>query len=235
MPFGLTLLTAASILLLFGIGHRVLDRLRLNDKTALFFMLAILIGTLLPDIPLGRSFSINIGGAIVPVVLVVYLYVKAGTAKEKNRALLASLISGVAVFIASKLMPEEPEAMLFDPNYAYGIIAGIIAYLFGRSRRASFIAGVAGILLADITQGIINIVQNIPSPIRLGAAGIVDAVIISGFLAVILAEFVGEFREKLQGGTAKKNMRFDHAEFTSAMGMDDEDKREDKLNEKKDK
>lgn len=235
MPFGLTLLTAASILLLFGIGHRVLDRLRLNDKTALFFMLAILIGTLLPDIPLGRSFSINIGGAIVPVVLVVYLYVKAGTAKEKNRALLASLISGVAVFIASKLMPEEPEAMLFDPNYAYGIIAGIIAYLFGRSRRASFIAGVAGILLADIAQGIINIVQNIPSPIRLGAAGIVDAVIISGFLAVILAEFVGEFREKLQGGTAKKNMRFDHAEFTSAMGMDDEDKREDKLNEKKDK
>ena len=56
---------------------------------------------------------------------------------------------------------------------------------------------------------------------RLGSAGAVDTVVISGFLAVLLAEVVGELRERLQGGTEKKHMRFDHAEFTSAIGAED--------------
>ena len=60
MPLGLTLLVAASILVLFGVGHQVLDRMRLNDKTALLFMAAIFVGGLLPDISLGNRFSINL-------------------------------------------------------------------------------------------------------------------------------------------------------------------------------
>ena len=48
-----------------------------------------------------------------------------------------------------------------------------------------------------------------------------DAVVISGLLAVLLAEVVGELRERLQGGTEKKHMRFDHGEFTSAIGAED--------------
>ena len=70
---------------------------------------------------------------------------------------------------------------MVDPNYVYGIIAGIIAYLFGRSRRASFIAGIVGVLLADAVQGIVNFTNNISAPIRFGGAGAVDAVVISGF------------------------------------------------------
>jgi hypothetical protein len=233
MPLGLTLLVVASILVLFGVGHRILDRMRLNDKQALLFMAAIFIGGLIPDITLGRNFSINLGGAVVPLILAVYLYVKAGTQKEKSRAILASLISGAAIYLAGRLLPHEPETMPFDPNYAYGIIAGIVAYLFGRSRRASFIAGIVGVILADIAQGIENIISNIPAPVRLGSAGALDAVVISGLLAVMLAELVGELREKMQGGTAKKHMRFDHAEFTSAIGAEDEDdKKEDENHEK---
>ena len=57
---------------------------------------------------------------------------------------------------------------------------------------------------------------------------------ISGFLAVLLAEFVGELREKIQGGTSKKNMHFDHAEFTSAVGMKAE-KKQGEEEEKKEK
>jgi len=221
MPLGLTLLVVVSILVLFGVGQRILDRMRLSDKAAILFLAAMFIGSLIPNIPLGRNFSINIGGAIIPFILSAYLFVKADTGKEKWRAVLASLTAGAAIYLASRLLPAEPETMFVDPNYVYGILAGLIAYLFGRSRRASFIAGVMGVILADLAQGIENIIRNISTPIRLGGAGIVDAVIISGLLAVILAEVVGEFRERLQGGTAKKNMRFDHAEFTSAIGVDD--------------
>ena len=112
--------------------------------------------------------------------------------------------------------------MLIDPNYVYGIIAGVIAYLFGRSRRASFIAGIVGVLLADIAQGVINYMNNLPTPVRLGGAGAVDAVVISGFLAVLLAEIVGEIREKIQGGTEKKNMGYDKGEFIRLVDFDDE-------------
>lgn len=220
MPFGLTLLVVASILVLFGVGHQVLDRMRLNDKTALLFMAAIFVGGLLPDISLGERFSINLGGAVIPFILVAYLFIKAGTAKEKWRAVLASLVSGAAIYIAGRLLPHDPETIWFDPNYAYGIIAGITAYLFGRSRRASFIAGIMGVILADIAQLVENTIRGIPAPIRLGSAGAVDILVISGLLAVLLAEVVGELREKLQGGTEKKHMRFDHGEFTSAMGAE---------------
>lgn len=220
MSFGLTMLIFMTILILFGVGQNVLDRMRLSDKSAVIFMLAIFIGGLLPDIPLGNRFSINIGGAIVPFILVVYLYVKAGTTKEKARAIMASIVAGAAVFLTGRLLPAEPEAMLVDPNYVYGIVAGIIAYLMGRSRRASFIAGVMGVLLADIAQGVENVIMDIPSPVKLGAGGAVDAVVISGFLAVILAEFVGEFREKLQGGTEKKRLTFNHGEFAEELEPD---------------
>ena len=232
MPLGLTLLVVVSILLLFGLGQNILDRMRLNDKTALFFMAGIFIGGLLPDISLGRYFSINIGGAIIPLILVVYLYVKAGTRKEKTRSILAAILAAAGVYLAGKLLPDDPETMFIDPNYVYGILAGIIAYLFGRSRRASFIAGVGGVILADLAQGLENIIRNIPAPISIGGAGALDIVVMSGLLAVLLAEFIGELREKLQGGTDKKHMTFDSAEFTSAMGAEDKSRHKEEQGEK---
>ena len=77
---------------------------------------------------------------------------------------MASLVAGAAIYAAGRLLPHEPESIIFDPNYASGIIAGVVAYLFGRSRRASFIAGIMGVILADIAQGIENIIRGIPAP-----------------------------------------------------------------------
>jgi uncharacterized membrane protein len=232
MPFGLTLLVVISILVIFGVAHRILDRMRLSDKTALLFAAGIFIGSLMPDIRITPNISINIGGALIPITLCVYLFAKAGTSKERWRAVWASLLSGAAVYLAGRFLPHEPETMYFDPNYIYGILAGVIAYLFGRSRRSAFIAGIMGVLLGDIFQGIENTITRTPSPLRLGTGGAVDAVVLSGLLAVILAEFVGELREKLQGGTAKKRLHFEDGEFSSAMGI--ENKMEQKGEEEKD-
>ncbi|NLA84516.1 MAG: DUF1614 domain-containing protein [Clostridiales bacterium] len=215
MPIGLTLLAAASILVLFGVGHQVLDRMRLSDKTALLFMAAIFVGGIIPDIAIGDRFFINLGGAVIPFILIVYLFVKAGTARERARSIWASLITAAAVYFAGRLMPAEPKAMPFDPNYVYGILAGITAYLFGRSRRASFIAGIMGVILADLAVAVENTFRGVTAPVRLGSAGAVDIVVLSGFIAVLLAEVIGEIREKLQGGTDKKHMRFDNGEFVT--------------------
>jgi len=220
MPLGLTLLIVATILVLFGVGQRILDRMRLSDKTAVLFMLAIFVGSLIPDIPLGRNFYINIGGAVVPLILVIYLFAKAGTGMERARAAVAAVLSALGVYLAGRYMPSEPETIMIDPNYVYGVIAGVIGYLFGRSRRASFIAGVLGVLLADLAQWTENMLRGIPARIRLGGAGAVDAVVIAGLLAVLLAEVVGEFRERIQGGTAKKAMVYQDGSFMKKGGDD---------------
>lgn len=216
MSLGIVILVVAIILVLFGVGHRVLDRLRLNDKVALIVMIAIIGFSFVPDISLGGGWSVNIGGALIPFGLVVYLWIKAGSTWEKIRSVIAGIISAGVVLATDMLLPAEPEALTVDPYLIYGLLAGLTAYLFGRSRRGAFMAGVMGVLLADIARGIINGAQGIPVTVRLGGAGAADAVVLSGFIALLLAEFVGELLEKLQGGTRHKEMVFDKGEFRHA-------------------
>ena len=142
MSIGFILLIVASILVLFGVAQRVLDRLRLTDRQALFFAALIFIGGLLPDIPITPVLSVNIGGSLVPLGLCVYLLVKAGTGKEVGRALAASALTAIAIYFMGRLLPDEPEQAFMDYNYLYGLAGGVAAYLFGRSRRGAFIAGI---------------------------------------------------------------------------------------------
>jgi hypothetical protein len=225
MPIGYILLIVVSLLIVFGVAHRVLDRMRLTDRQALLFVAAIFVGGIIPDIRIGRVL-LNIGGALVPFALCVYLFAKAGTGKERWRAIFASVISGAAVFALGRFMPMEPGALPFD-NLLYGLAAGLIAYLLGRSRRSAFIGGVMGVLLADITQGIVNVAGGLTTtPIVLGGAGMLDMVIVSGLLAVLLAEIIGEIRERMQGGSAKREagLEFEDGEFVHAKeGPKDDD------------
>ena len=184
-----------------------------TDRQALLVVGAIFLGGLIPDITIGRV-VINIGGAIIPLILCIVLCAKAGTAKERWRAIAASVLSGGAVYALGRFFPAEPGAMPFEVNYLYGVAAGLIAYLFGRSRRSAFIGGVMGVLLADLTQGIVNTARGITAPIRFGGGGAFDVVIISGLLAVLLAEVIGEIRERMQGGSEKKGKyEFEDGEF----------------------
>ena len=168
MSLGIVILTVAVILVLFGVGHRVLDRLRLNDKVALLLMIAIIGFSFVPDIPLGGGWSVNVGGALIPFGLVVYLWIKAGSTWEKIRSIIAGIISAGVVIATNMLLPAEPEALSIDPYIIYGVLAGLTAYLFGRSRRGAFMAGIMGVLVADIARGIINGARGIPVTVQLG-------------------------------------------------------------------
>lgn len=233
MPIGILLLSILTILILFGFAHTVLDRMRLNDKAAIFFLIAMIVGTFIPNIPLGDRLSVNLGGAIIPIALTVYLFIKAGTGKEKTRSIIASIVTAILIFFISRFFTGEEYATIFsDPFLIYGVVGGLSAYIIGRSRRAAFIAGIMGIVIADIAQVVLNIVNNTPGVIKIGGAGVIDAVVISGIIAVLLAEFIGEAREKLQGGTNKKEMTFNHSEFASSLGDEEDKNKMDKPNNK---
>ena len=196
MSIGQIILILVSVLVAAGVCQRALDRLRLTDRQALLFVALIFIGGLLPDI--------SIGGALVPFGLAVYVWARAGSAKERLRALAATLVTAAAVYAIGRFFPNEPETMPFDVNYLYGIAAGLIAYVFGRSRRSAFIAGVAGMLLADVAQAVMLWTDGIDQTLRLGGAGMLDTIVISGVSAVLFAELLGEFIERCVRGAKRK-------------------------------
>ena len=214
MMIGTVLLVAAAILVLFGVGQRVLDRLRLTDRQALLFMALILVGGLIPDVPPGARVRVNIGGFLVPLALCIYLFAKAGSAKEVWRAVGAAVLSAAAVLIIDRFFPSEPEVMPFDVNYLYGAAAGVIACILGRSRRAAFIGGVLGVALADIVRAVLNWREGIDQALVLGGAGMFDAVVISGFVALLLRELVGELHERATRRTGAPGRAFHDGEIT---------------------
>ena len=195
------LLVVIALLILFGVLQRVLDRMALTDKQALAIVAAIFVGGWLPDLTFG-GVTLNIGGALIPLAICVYLFFHAGAVKEKVRCLAASAITALAVYAIGLFFPADPTAMPFDPMWLYGIVGGVIAWIFGRSRRGAFIAGVLGIVLSDIAIGLMNWANGIDQAIRLGSAGAVDAIVISGVVAVALCELLGETVERIVTGRA---------------------------------
>ncbi len=214
MSIGLILLIIVGLLVAFGVAQRVLDRLRLTDRQALLFVGLLFVGGLIPDIPITPLLSVNIGGALVPLGLCVYLLVKAGSAKEVVRALLASVITGVAIHLVGEWMPSEPEQIVIDPNYLFGLIGGAVAYLFGRSRRGAFVAGVLGSMIAAFWDAIEVWNQGVRQALSLGGAGLLDTIVISGLVAVLLAELVGELVERMSRGARRDEERvFEEGDF----------------------
>ena len=213
MSIGFVVLIVAGLLVLFGVGQRVLDRLRLTDRQALLFIALIIAGGFVPDIAVTDRFAFNIGGALIPLGLCLYLFIKAGTALERARAFAATLVTATAVFLLGRYLPADPADMVIDPMYAYGIAGGLIAYLFGRSRRGAFIAGTLGVMLSDVASAAMVWARGVPQRLVLGGAGGYDAIVIAGFLAVLLSEVIGELLERLSRGAKRPSREFKNGEF----------------------
>lgn len=199
MTGGMMLLTAAAILVYCGLLQRVLDRMRLRDRTALALIGAMLLGTFLPPVTLGRV-SVNIGGGLIPLGVCAYLFIRADESHERWRTLLGSLLTAATVYGLTLLMPSEPEQLPVDPTLLCSLAGGVIAWALGRSRRGAFICGVTGVLLADTVTAMVNWSRGISQQLVLGGAGLADAAVLSGMLSVLLCETVGELVERIARG-----------------------------------
>lgn len=203
MPTGLWVLFVTTAVVYLGLAHRVLDRMRLTDTQALIFLGLMVAGSFV-DLPLLHgevNLSVNVGGALVPLALAIYLLTRADTTRERVRAVLAAVATAIAIRIIGSLGSFDPPANnLMDPLWLTAIVGGAMGYLAGRSRRAAFIAGSSGVVLADISHAVQVAVQGVRSDVAIGGAGVFDAVVIAGLAAVLLAEVFGESRERLQGG-----------------------------------
>ncbi|OPX90472.1 MAG: hypothetical protein A4E53_01024 [Pelotomaculum sp. PtaB.Bin104] len=209
-PIGITLLLLASVAIYLGLAQRSLDRMRLSDRGALVVIATIIIGSYinipLPFVPFNTS--VNVGGALVPVGLAFYLLFRAGTQKEWGRALIGAAATAVIVYVIGSLINSgatvEPAGRyaVLDAIYLYPVVGGIVAYIFGRSRRAAFVSATLGVLLVDIFHYFWLLRNGAPANynVAIGGGGAFDTIVLAGIIAILLCEAIGESFERLSGG-----------------------------------
>lgn len=127
--------------------------------------------------------AVNVGGAVVPTLLSLYLLVKKG--------LYVRAFVGVAVVTAIVHWLAQPIAGMgiAVPMFIPPVIAAAVALILSR-RSAPSLAYISGSLGTLIGADLLNLgnVQGLGAPIvSIGGAGTFDGIFLTGILAVLLA------------------------------------------------
>lgn len=215
MSISLIILTGLILLVMFGAGQRILDQMRLTDKQALIIMILIAIGLVIPPIYIGNSFCFSIGGFLIPFGICAYCLVSCGWSRDLLRSIIGTILVAGLCILLEWVLPADPEEMIVDPMFIYGILAGIVAYILGRSRRNAFICATFGISLAMIIQYIINLSRGVTTVLGLGVGGAFGTLVVSIIIAVALAEFFGRMFETAKKDDEKKEFNFDTHTYDS--------------------
>lgn len=231
MSVSLIIITILILLIMFGAGQKVLDNMRLNDKEALIILVAICIGILIPPIWIGEYFCFSIGGFLIPLAISIYLLISCGWSRDLLRTFFGTIIIGGIIYGLQWIMPADPESVIIDNMYLYGIVAGIVAYVLGRSRRNAFVSCLFGLVLSDLVQWIYNLAAGTPTILGLGVGGAFGTYIVAIIISVALCEFLGRCFENAYGNKEKKKYNFKTHTYDSEKNgkLDFDDKKVDRL------
>ena len=206
------------LLLQIGILNSAYRRLGLEPRVAMLVLLASLIGGAI-NIPIARLpearivartfidafgmpylvpqfvdwpgtiLAINVGGALIPVLLSLYLVVH-------DRLLVPGAIATAAVaVIVHRLATPIPGVGISVPIFWPPILAAVTALILSRRHAAplAYVGGSLGVLIgADLTN--LGQLQTLGAPVAsIGGAGTFDGVFLTGIVAVLLSA-LGERR-----------------------------------------
>jgi uncharacterized membrane protein len=127
--------------------------------------------------------AVNLGGAVIPVLLAFYLVVKNGL---YGRALLATLIvAAVSHWVAQPIRGVGIAMPIFLPP----LLAASISLVLTRSGTPAlaYVAGSLGTLIgADLLN--LGAIRDLGAPVAsIGGAGTFDGIFLTGIIAVLLA------------------------------------------------
>ncbi len=215
MSVSLIIISVIILLIMFGAGQKILDSLRLSDKEALLILVLICVGLVIPPIWIGEYFCFSIGGFLIPFGLSIYLLISCGWSRDLVRSVVGTILVAGIIYLLEWLLPADPEEVLVDNMYVYGVVAGLVAYALGRSRRNAFVSCLFGITLAQLVQWIINMASKTPSILGLGVGGAFGTLIISIIISVALAEFFGRACECAVKDKEKKEYNYETHTYDS--------------------
>ncbi|HHN65679.1 MAG TPA: DUF1614 domain-containing protein [Nitrospirae bacterium] len=129
-----------------------------------------------------RVIAVNVGGAVLPVMLSIYLMDKA----PLNLIFAGTLITSVAAYLLSK--PVKGVGIVM-PAFVPPIIAAITALMLTReyAPQVAYISGVLGTLIgADLIR--LPQIRNLQAQfLSIGGAGVFDGIYLVGLVSVLLA------------------------------------------------
>ena len=215
MSTSFIILSIIILLIMFGVGQRILDSLRLSDQSALLILFAICVGLIIPPIWIGEYFCFSIGGFLIPLALSVYLLISCGWSRDLLRGVVGTLVVAGIIYALEWVLPADPEEMIIENTYVYGIVAGIVAYVLGRSRRNAFISCLFGLTLASVIQWVVNFTTGTPSILGLGVGGAFGAYIVSIVISVAVSEFLGRAFESATQNKEQKVYNYETGTYDS--------------------
>jgi len=131
--------------------------------------------------------AVNVGGALIPSLLSVYLLLK-------NHIWTSAAVATLVVTIACHFLAQPvPGIGIAIPPLIPPIIAATVALLVARTNVAA-VAYISGSLGTLIGADLLNLgkVQGLGAPVvSIGGAGTFDGVFLTGIIAVLLASFSG--------------------------------------------
>ncbi len=205
-----------TVLIQIGLLRYVYARLGISPGTAMFLLLASLLGSYV-NIPIaqlpgetqvvgervdffgmeyilpaqidwpGTIIAINLGGAVIPIVLSLYLL-------AKKRIWLPGLIATAAVSVVCFMLARPvPGAGITIPIFIPPLAACAISCLLAWS-QAPAVAYVSGSLGTLIGADLMNLgtIGELGTPVAsIGGAGTFDGIFVTGIFAVVLASLAG--------------------------------------------
>lgn len=131
----------------------------------------------------GAILAVNLGGAIVPVCLAVYLLIKNRLYVEASIGVL--IVTALVHFLASPVPGMGISVPVFLPPIAAAIVAILLSWK--HSASLAYISGTLGTLIgADLLN--LGVLSALGGPVAsIGGAGTFDGVFLTGLFAMFLA------------------------------------------------
>jgi uncharacterized membrane protein len=141
----------------------------------------------IPQVEYGQMITvvaINLGGALIPTAVSVYLLWKAPS------VILYSLAGVAVVALVTRVIARPVKGVgIVTPAFIPPITAALVALILpsGAPRIVAYVAGVLGTLIgADLSN--LKVIPKLGAPVAsIGGAGTFDGVFLSGIIAVLLA------------------------------------------------
>jgi len=202
---------ALPILFALGYFHIItigFEKLGITQEVVIILLLVILIGSAI-NIPLGRKklkyveelrffglwripkveaqgLAINVGGAIIPILLSLYFLYSIWLAGFDLKQVL--IVTALMILLCKFLSRVVPGTGIVIPALIPPVFAVVFSLLFapGFVAPCAFVSGTLGVLIgADLLN--LGKIRNLGAPTAsIGGAGTFDGIFLTGILAVLL-------------------------------------------------
>jgi uncharacterized membrane protein len=140
----------------------------------------------------GTIIAVNVGGAVIPTLMSIYLLVRNMVWIEG--AIATAIVTAVTHWLAEPVPGVGIAEPIFVPAAVTAIVSVLLSYARAAPEKAAPLAYISGSLGTLIGADLLNLdrINGLGAPVAsIGGAGTFDGIFITGILAVLLASISG--------------------------------------------